>query len=1313
LNADLLNAALLNVNLLNANLLNANLLNANLLNANLLNANLLNAALLNANLLNAALLNPDIEAAALLNANLLNADLLNANLLNPTLVALAVEGGCCDEEATPTIGSVLIYAVGHPERINASLLNAALLNANLLNANLLNANLLNANLLNANLLNANLLNANLLNANLLNANLLNADLLNANLLNANLLNTSVLDTIDPTAQVTYDDYTYPVTNNGNVTTAIDADITINAPMINVNGTDTMDVIGTKLMTWTTNATPAVVDCEDRVQLNTRVQSISGTDSNLEVADINNPFAGQVSAIVAPGETIFVTLRVIGTPEQLKNVRVSGFTASSQAANCVTRNGVPFCDDKLNEGIEQILFADQEPPVVTVPADIVVEAVNATGRTVDYEVTVFDANDANPTLSCLPQSGDFFDNGETIVSCFATDASGNVSDSAEFKVIIADTTPPGIPAVPANLSADAAGPDGSFVSWDPIFASDLVEGSIAASCSPTSGSKFAIGATTVSCVATDSNGLTGAAATFTVTVSDQTPPGTPVVPADISADAAGPAGSLVSWSTVSASDLVDGSVVADCSPTSGSQFALGTTIVSCSATDNAGLTGATATFNVTVLDLTPPSAPLVPLDIVEEASDANGATVDWGLVFATDIVDGQVLAACLPPSGSSFPLGSTPVTCAAMDAAGLTGAASVFFVNIQDTTAPSLPALADVSVEATSTVGTPVSWTNVATDLVDGDIALSCAPASGSLFAIGQTTVNCSATDAASNSDATSFVVTVTDVTEPVIGDVVPPDGFTPIGTYPFELASNANTITVTWPINVTDADPNLVISCSIDGVALMQSGSNTLDGDQISASFSYDFSVGTTAVVCTATDSANQTTTLQFNVEVLDVTPPGAPATPSEDLSQEEATGPSGATVSWADLFAEDAVDGQITAVCSPASGSTFALGTTAVSCTATDAAGLTSDASTFEVTVVDNTAPAITGVTPLRTVVAGPDGTASPTLGDGLIVTDLVDPAPILSCLPAGPLPFGETSVTCTATDAAGNSSSVSYIFNVTDETGPTITLTGPPTVTLEAGIDSYTEAGATASDNVDGDVSANIAITGTVDATTVGTYTVYYDVSDNQGTAAETVTRTVVVQDTIAPLITVPASPVLVESIASPVAVNYAVSVTDAGNPATTASCMPASGSTFAYGDTVVTCNANDGFNDADSATFTVRVRFAYDIKVIPPKGNTKAGSTIPLDWQYLDWATGSVVNSSSLNVEVRWALMTSSSCLVRDMTVPEGSSGPGDDSGNSGFRYSASSRTWQYSWQTPNIAGYHKVWISPPGANVTNAWKCVRLR
>ena len=57
-------------------------------------------------------------------------------------------------------------------------------------------------------------------------------------------------------------------------------------------------------------TDPVVDCVERVQLNTRVQSITAPDDAFEVATIDDPFAGQTSTVVAPGETMFVTLRVV-------------------------------------------------------------------------------------------------------------------------------------------------------------------------------------------------------------------------------------------------------------------------------------------------------------------------------------------------------------------------------------------------------------------------------------------------------------------------------------------------------------------------------------------------------------------------------------------------------------------------------------------------------------------------------------------------------------------------------------------------------------------------------------------------------------------------------------------------------------------------------------------------------------------------------------------------------------------------------------------------------------------------------------------
>jgi probable HAF family extracellular repeat protein len=73
-----------------------------------------------------------------------------------------------------------------------------------------------------------------------------------------------------------------------------------------------------------------------------------------------------------------------------------------------------------------------------------------------------------------------------------------------------------------------------------------------------------------------------------------------------------------------------------------------------------------------------------------------------------------------------------------------------------------------------------------------------------------------------------------------------------------------------------------------------------------------------------------------------------------------EATGPHGAVVTYAAPATSDAVDGSGTATCAPASGSTFPVGSTTVTCNATDAAGNLATPTTFKVIVTDATAPDI-----------------------------------------------------------------------------------------------------------------------------------------------------------------------------------------------------------------------------------------------------------------------------------------------------------------------------------------------------------------
>lgn len=83
-----------------------------------------------------------------------------------------------------------------------------------------------------------------------------------------------------------------------------------------------------------------------------------------------------------------------------------------------------------------------------------------------------------------------------------------------------------------------------------------------------------------------------------------------------------------------------------------------------------------------------------------------------------------------------------------------------------------------------------------------------------------------------------------------------------------------------------------------------------------------------------------------------------------------------------------------------------------------------------------------------------------------------------------------------------------------VPDVTKPVITLLGTPSVVITNG-SNYTDAGATASDNIDGDITSNIVTVNPVNTNVSATYTVTYNVTDSAGNAADEVTRTVTVQD------------------------------------------------------------------------------------------------------------------------------------------------------------------------------------------------------
>jgi hypothetical protein len=399
---------------------------------------------------------------------------------------------------------------------------------------------------------------------------------------------------------------------------------------------------------------------------------------------------------------------------------------------------------------------------------------------------------------------------------------------------------------------------------------------------------------------------------------------------VTAEATSPTGANVVY-TASAHDNVDGDLPAPnflCAPPSGSGFALNqTTAVLCSAIDSAGNKAATS-FNLRVRDTTAPV-----IDAVEsigiEATGPDGAAADF-LVQSHDIVDGVRDAACTPASGSHFPINApgpvTHVTCGATDDNGNVATDVMFEVAVHDTTPPAFTAStipADMTVEATSTSGAAAMFdAPAAIDLVDGAaVHVACAPFSGSTFPFGESTVTCDATDSRDNSTAgrtpsasAMFTVTVRDTIAPTLSNV--PADMTVEAT-----SASGSLVAYALPTAWDSVDGSRPVACT------------PAPGP---------FALGSTAVECSAADTHGNVGKAGFNVAVVDTT---APVLTVPSTIEVRPTSTSGAAVSFA-VSALDRVDGNIVPQCSATSGQAFNVGSTTVTCTATDRAGNTGTAS-------------------------------------------------------------------------------------------------------------------------------------------------------------------------------------------------------------------------------------------------------------------------------------------------------------------------------------------------------------------------------
>ncbi len=560
----------------------------------------------------------------------------------------------------------------------------------------------------------------------------------------------------------------------------------------------------------------------------------------------------------------------------------------------------------------VTVSDATAPVLTCPASLELEATGAQGAMASFEATVRDSVSATPSVTYSHAPGSTFALGTTQVTVTAKDTAGN-TNACSFGITVKDTTKPTL-SCPATVTAEALSASGVAVTYGEASASDAVS-AVAVTYSHASGSEFILGTTEVTVTAKDAAG-NSATCSFPVTVQDTTAPAM-TCPADVEAEASGPSGAEVSFAAATANDTVSGSLGVTYSHAPGSTFVLGTTQVTVTAKDVAG-NSATCSFGVTVKDTTKPTLSC-PAAVTAEALSASGAAVTYGEASASDAVS-AVAVTYSHTSGSEFILGTTEVTVTAKDAAGNTHACS-FPVLVRDTTVPAVTCPADLGVEAVDGSGAVVSFAEATvSDAVTTTPSVTYSHAPGSTFVLGTTQVTATVKDAAGNTNACSFGVTVKDTTKP----------------------------TLSCPAAVTAE------ATSFGGATVMYAAATSTDSVTGSPEVTYSqssggtFVLGTTEVAVTAKDAAGNSATCSFPVTVRDTT---APAMTCPADVEVETKGNQSRTVEYALATVSDAVTASPVMTYSQASGSTFPVGTTPVEASATDAAGNKSSCS-FRVTV-------------------------------------------------------------------------------------------------------------------------------------------------------------------------------------------------------------------------------------------------------------------------------------------------------------------------------------------------------------------------
>jgi hypothetical protein len=499
-------------------------------------------------------------------------------------------------------------------------------------------------------------------------------------------------------------------------------------------------------------------------------------------------------------------------------------------------------------------------LVSPPSDVTVNATSTSGAVVRYlSPNAVDPDEAAnpPATTCDHATGSTFPIGTTVVTCQATDGDDVPSTvTASFRVTVNDTDL-ALTNVPADITASPSGPSGAVVNYTPPTAVDEEATAPAVDCSPASGSTFPVGVTTVTCRTSDSDDAPSTiSATFRVRVGDADIAWTLIPSTTIHATATGPNGASVNYGAVAADEEPPGPSVT-CDHPAGSTFPIGITTVTCEATDSDDTPSTiTATFQVLVTD-TDLALTNVPAAInVNAALGSAGATVTFTPPTVSDDDGGRV--SCVPASGSTFPIGTTNVTCWVTDPDDSPNTATAVFqvtVNDTDLTLDGVPA--DITAVATGPSGAVVTYTTpTALDEDANPVPVTRDRASGSTFPVGATTVMCQAVDGDDPGSAIAFFH-VTVVPDVQLALSVSPTTAHAHGTVTTtaslkNLGTASTRATVTYTLMFTDSTYNTSTVATDKAVVTLAAGAT--------ASRSFSFAVknqtptGFYTVIVTASD---------------------------------------------------------------------------------------------------------------------------------------------------------------------------------------------------------------------------------------------------------------------------------------------------------------------------------------------------------------------------------------------------------------------------------------------------------------------------